>query len=121
NVGVRAFIGFGNDTSTQEQDFSRAVAGVKGDFLIPEWRYDAYVSYSRSRSEYTNEQFLTDRLIESLDVVSNGAGGFQCRELGSNPGCVAAPALSTQTIAGVLPKDWVDYVFRPVRGVTEFT
>lgn len=120
-VGVRAFIGFGNDHSEQEVNFSRYVAGLKGDFFVPEWRYDAYVSHSRSRSEYTSEQFLTNRLIESLDVVSNGAGGFQCRELASNPGCVAAPALTTQTIGGVLPKEWVDYVFRPVTGITEYT
>lgn len=121
DVGVRAFIGFGNDQSTQEQSFNRYVAGIKGDFLIPEWRYDAYVSYSRSRSEYTSEQFLTNRLIESLDVVANPAGGFQCAQLASNPGCVAAPALTTQTIGGVLPQDWVDYVFRPVKGITEYT
>jgi len=30
-VGVRAFIGFGNDTSEQEVRFTRAVAGIKGD------------------------------------------------------------------------------------------
>jgi outer membrane receptor protein involved in Fe transport len=120
DVGVRAFIGFGNDRSHQEQSFNRYVGGIKGDFFIPEWRYDLSASYSRSRSEYTSQQFLTDRLSESLDVVSNGSGGFQCRELASNPGCVAAPALTSQTIAGVLPKDWVDYVFRPVTGVTEF-
>ncbi|MGO4409402.1 MULTISPECIES: TonB-dependent receptor plug domain-containing protein [unclassified Brevundimonas] len=121
DVGVRAFIGFGNDHSQQEVNFSRYVAGVKGDFFIPEWRYDASLSYSRSRSEYTSEQFLTNRLIESLDVVQTAPGKFQCAQLASNPGCVAAPALSTQTIAGVLPKDWVDYVFRPVKGITEFT
>lgn len=120
-VGVRAFIGFGNDHSEQEVNFNRYVAGVKGDFFIPEWRYDASLSYSRSRSEYTSEQFLTNRLIESLDVVQIAPGKFQCAQLASNPGCIAAPVLNTQTIGGVLPKDWVDYVFRPVKGTTEFT
>ncbi|EGF95612.1 Outer membrane cobalamin translocator [Brevundimonas diminuta] len=120
DIGVRAFIGFGNDTSTQEQRFNRNVVGIKGDFFIPEWRYDLAASYSKSRSEYTSQQFLTNRLIESLDVVPNGAGGFQCRELASNPGCVAAPKLSSQVIGGVLPKAWTDYVFRPVKGVTEY-
>ncbi|AYG95008.1 TonB-dependent receptor [Brevundimonas naejangsanensis] len=120
DIGVRAFIGFGNDTATQEQVFNRNVVGIKGDFFVPEWRYDLSAGYSRSRSEYVNNQFLTNRLIESLDVVSNGAGGFQCRELASNPGCVAAPALSSQVIGGVLPKSWVDYVFRPVKGITEY-
>ncbi|KIC60560.1 TonB-dependent receptor [Brevundimonas nasdae] len=121
NVGVRAFIGFGNDYSEQEVDFGRYVAGVKGNFFIPEWRYDASVSYSRSKSTYTSEQFLTDRLIETLDVVQTAPGQFQCAQLAANPGCVAAPVLNTQTIGGVLPQNWVDYVFRPVTGTTEFT
>ncbi|MDP0875190.1 hypothetical protein, partial [Klebsiella pneumoniae] len=30
DIGVRAFIGFGNDTSTQEQRFNRNVVGIKG-------------------------------------------------------------------------------------------
>ena len=118
DIGVRAFIGFGNDHSRQEQLFNRNVVGIKGDFFIPEWRYDMSASYSRSRSEYTSEQFLTNRLVESLDVVETSPGQFQCRELASNPGCVAAPKLSTQVIGGVLPQAWVDYVFRPVTGVT---
>jgi outer membrane receptor protein involved in Fe transport len=96
------------------------VTGIKGDFFIPEWRYDMSVSYSRSRSEYTSQQFLTDRLSESLDVIEIAPGKFQCAQLASNPGCVAAPALSTGVIGGKLPKDWVDYVFRPVTGVTIF-
>ncbi|MFN7111057.1 MAG: TonB-dependent receptor domain-containing protein [Brevundimonas sp.] len=120
DVGARAFIGFGNDYSEQEVDFGRYVVGIKGDFFLPEWRYDAYASYSRSKSTYTSEQFLTDRLIESLDVVETAPGQFQCAELASNPGCVAAPALNAQTISGALPQNWVDYVFRPVTGTTEF-
>lgn len=120
NVGVRAFIGFGNDTSEQEVDFTKLTGGLRGDFIVPGWRYDAYVSHSRSKSTYTSEQFLTDRLIETLDVVETAPGRFECAQLSSNPGCVAAPALSTRTIAGELPQDWVDYVFRPVTGTTEF-
>ncbi|WEK58240.1 MAG: TonB-dependent receptor [Candidatus Brevundimonas phytovorans] len=120
DVGVRAFIGFGNDHSKQEQVFNRNVVGLKGDFFIPEWRYDLSASYSRSRSEYTSEQFLTNRLVESLDVVETAPGQFQCAQLASNPGCIAAPALSSQVIGGVLPQAWVDYVFRPVKGVTTY-
>jgi len=121
DVGVRAFIGFGNDYSEQEVDFSRYVAGIKGNFFLPDWRYDASVSYSRSKSTYTSQQFLTDRLIETLDVVETSPGQFQCAQLGANPGCVAAPVLNAQTIGGILPQNWIDYVFRPVTGTTEFT
>ncbi len=120
DIGVRAFIGVGNDYSNQEQRFNRNVVGIKGDFFIPEWRYDLSASYSKSRSEYTSQQFLKDSLIASLDVVADGSGGFVCRELAANPGCIAAPALTSQTIGGVLPQNWLDYVFRPVTGVTEF-
>lgn len=120
DVGVRAFIGFGNDHSTQEQVFNRNVVGIKGDFFIPEWRYDMSASYSRSRSEYTSQQFLKNRLIESLDVVEIAPGKFECAQLANNPGCIAAPALSSQVIGGVLPQDWVNYVFRPVKGVTTY-
>lgn len=120
DVGVRAFIGLGNDRSTQDQVFHREVVGIKGDFFIPEWRYDLSAIYSKSRSEYVSQQFLQDRLIATLDVVETAPGKFQCADLSANPGCIAAPALTTQTIGGILPKDWLDYVFRPVTGVTEF-
>lgn len=116
-TGVRAFIGFGNDLNRQKVDFWRATAGIKGD-LSSEWNYDFMLSQSRSDSKYTFQSFLTDRLAQSLDVVSDGAGGFVCR----NPanGCVAAPALNSATIGGRLPARWSDWVWRPVHGTTEY-
>ena len=119
NLGVRAFIGFGNDISSQEVDFLKLSGGIRGDFILPEWRYDVNVAFSRSDAEYTFQAFLIDRLSQSLDVVSNGAGGFQCRDLSG--GCVAAPALSSDVVAGILPQDWVNYVWRPVTGTTLYT
>jgi len=119
-VGVRAFIGFGNDVSKQEVDFNRYVAGIKGDFLIPDWRYDAYVSFSKSKSTYKANQFLTDLMAESLDVVETAPGQFACAELAALPGCVAAPALTAEVVGGVLPQDWLDFVYRPVIGTTEY-
>jgi len=139
NVGVRAFIGFGNDTSTQEVDFTKSTAGIRGDFFLPEWRYDVYASYARSNSTYVFESFLTDRLRDSLNVVAAPAGtparlvrtgilptGVQgsvtCAVNITNPtaGCIAAPFLTSQTIGGALPQDWKDYVFRPVTGTTVY-
>jgi outer membrane receptor protein involved in Fe transport len=107
NLGVRAFIGFGNDTNKQNVDFLRFNAGLRG-HLSSEWNYDFNVMHSRSDADYTFESFLTSRLRQSLDVVSNGAGGYVCRD-GSN-GCIAAPALNTNTIGGKLPQDWKDCV-----------
>jgi iron complex outermembrane recepter protein len=117
NVGVRAFIGFGNDTSSQSLTFYKAGAGIKGDFFFPGWNYDLYVGHSASNASYTFQSFLTDRLTQSLNVVAV-PGGFACVD--TSRGCVAAPALTTQTIAGNLPKAWVDFVFKDVTGVTKY-
>jgi iron complex outermembrane recepter protein len=35
-------------------------------------------------------------------------------------GCVAAPALTPAVIGGQLPQAWVNYVFRPVTGITKY-
>lgn len=118
-VSVRAFIGFGNDKSTQQVDFWKATAGIRGDFVLPAWRYDVTVSTSKSASEYMFEGFLTDRLTQSLDVVQNADGTFRCRITAG--GCVAAPALTPSVVGGGLPRDWVDYVYRPIVGTTDYT
>ena len=115
-LGVRAFIGFGNDKSRQTVDFWKATTGLRGTFFSPDWHYDFMLSKARSDASYTMQSFLTDRMAQSLNVVSNGAGGFVC----VNPanGCVAAPKLSTDVIAGKLPANWVNWVFVPVTGNT---
>jgi len=118
NVGVRAFIGFGNDQSEQEVTFLKFTTGLRGDFVLPDWKYDFTVSHSRSDAEYMMEAFLIDRLSQSLDVVAAPGGGFACRD--GSAGCVAAPALTPDVVAGVLPADWVDYVWRPVTGSTKY-
>jgi len=117
-VGVRAFIGFGNDKTSASVDFSRAVVGLRGSLLKTGWDYDAVATHSQSKGSYTFQSFLTSRLAQSLNVVSNGAGGFNC----VNPanGCVAAPALTPAVIGGQLPQDWVNYVFVPVTGISKY-
>ncbi|MFC4727664.1 TonB-dependent receptor plug domain-containing protein [Coralloluteibacterium thermophilus] len=114
-VAARAFIGFGNDRSEQTVDFWRATAGVRG-ALSANWNYDFMLSKSRSDADYTFQSFLTDRIAQSMDVVSDGAGGFRCVD--TSNGCVAAPVLSSQTIGGILPQQWKDFVFIPVTGNT---
>ncbi len=116
-VGVRAFIGFGNDTSSQIVDFTRAVVGLRGSVLKTGWDYDVSLSRSDSKGQYTFESFLTDRLTKSLNVVASGSG-FACVD--PSGGCVAAPALTPAVIGGQLPSAWVNYVFQPVTGVSKY-
>lgn len=139
NVGVRAFIGYGNDSSSQDNDFGKFTTGIRGDLFIPGWRYDVTASYARSHSEYVFQSFITNLLGNSLNVVAAPAG-FDPRltrtgvltngttgtvTCASNigaavPTCIPAPFLTSQTIGGVLPANWQNYVFRPVTGITVY-
>lgn len=118
DVGVRAFIGFGNDQSSQSIDFSRLAVGLRGAVANTGWDYDVSATSSRSSGSYTFYAFLTDRMAQSSNVVASG-GSFAC----VNPanGCVAAPALTAAVIGGQLPANWVGYVWQPATGVTKYS
>jgi iron complex outermembrane recepter protein len=131
NVGVRAFVGFGNDHNEQTVNFYKPMVGLRGNLsFLSEWKYDAGLSYSKSDASYSQESFLTDKLTFSSDAVAAPAGtdsslvrnGLTCRVNLTNPGerCIPFPALNADTIGGNLPQDFKDYIFRPVEGNTEF-
>ena len=118
-LGVRAFIGQGNSNSDQSVNFQRYVAGLRGDIAKIGWDYDVSLTHTESRGTYTFDGFQTSKLANSLNVVSNGAGGFNC--VNTQGGCVAAPVLSSQVIGGVLPQAWLNYVMNnDITGVTKY-
>jgi outer membrane receptor protein involved in Fe transport len=129
NVGVRAFIGFGNDLSEQTIDFYKPAFGLRGD-IGEEWRYDAHVSFSTSDAQYVDESFLTSKLIYSSDVVPAPVGtdaalvrnGLTCAINLTNPGerCIPQPPLDNALIGGALPADYVNYVYYDVVGLTDY-
>lgn len=129
-VGVRAFVGFGNDNSNQTVDFIKPILGLKGDFFIPDWKYDAYISNSKSEAKYTMESFLTDKLIYASDVVTATGdvdpslvrNGLTCgiNLTDTNEHCIPFPPLNTATISGNLPQDFKDYIFREIVGNTAY-
>jgi outer membrane receptor protein involved in Fe transport len=110
-IGVRAFIGFGNDKSSQSVDFYKVSAGVRGDFPVSDWKYDLYASGSWSDASYTFQSFLTDRIAQSFRNCTGGT---------IDQGCVSAPALSSAVIGGTLPQAWRNFVFLPVTGNTKY-
>lgn len=117
-LGVRAFIGAGNSYSSQEVNFTRAVAGLRGSFSKINWDYDVSVTHSESSGTYTFDGFITERLAQSLNVVASGSG-YACVD--TSGGCVAAPALSSAVIGGKLPQAWLNYVFSSnLTGKTKF-
>lgn len=120
-IAARAFIGYGLTDSRQEVDYVRAGGGIRGDLGFFEgWRYDAYVGKSWTDATYEIESFLIDRLSNSLLVTQNPDGSFRCTNLASNPGCVAAPALTAAVIGGDLPQDFRDYIVDNTIGTNKF-
>ena len=119
-IAARAFIGFGLTDSNQEVDYVRAGGGLRGDFFLDGWRYDAYVGKSWTDGTYGIDSFLVDRLATSLNVVQNADGSFSCAAQASIANCVAAPALSAAVIGGQLPQNFRDYIVDNVVGTTVF-
>lgn len=106
---VRAFIGWGNDRSSQEVDFFKGVAGITG-ALPADWRYDAYLSYATSDASYTFQSFLADRQI----AAATGCVGTEIAN------CVSAPFMNADTIGGNLPEAYRNFVFEDVTGKTKY-
>ncbi len=117
NVGVRAFIGFGLTHSSQKSDFFKTSGGLRGDFFLPDWRYNFYASYTWTDASYTSASFLTSRVAKSLDVVSTG-GVIACRV--ATDGCVPAPVMTPAVVGGQLPAAWSSYIVKDVKGKTKF-
>ena len=129
NVGVRAFIGFGNDRNEQVVDFYKPSVGLRGD-IGSEWRYDANLSFSISDAQYLQQSFLIDKLTNAGNVVAAPPGtdptlvrnGLTCAINLTNPAerCIPYPPLDNAVIGGVMPADFVNYMWREIVGNTEY-
>jgi len=118
-IGVRVFADYGVYDNHQVQDYVKASGGFRGDLpFAPSWRYDLYAAKSWADGMYSFNTGLTDRVRQSLDVVQNPDGTFRCRD--TSGGCVAAPILTPDIIAGRFPTAWRDYVTDDVVGNTKF-
>jgi outer membrane receptor protein involved in Fe transport len=129
-IEARAFIANGNDTSKQSALFTRFVGGLRGDLPFGrDWKYDTNVQLSRSNASYTFMSYLTDRIYDSLYVApvvgsttlpTRTVGGVTYQCASGNPGCVPAPELTADLLAGNIDPTWRNYAFRPVTGHTVF-
>jgi outer membrane receptor protein involved in Fe transport len=128
-IGVRTFIGFGNDRNEQSIDFYKPSAGLRGD-IGSEWRYDANVSFSTSDAEYLFQAFLIDKLQNAQLAVPAPVGtdpalvrnGLTCQVNITNPAerCIPFPPLTNAVIGGALPADLVNYVWHDIVGTTDY-
>ena len=121
-IRVRVFADYGIYDNHQTQDFVKLSGGFRGDLpFLQSWRYDLYAAKSWSDGTYSTEVILADKLAQSLAVTANGDGTFRCTD--PTGGCVAAPILTPDVIAGrfrqVAPA-WFDYVTTDAVGHTQF-
>lgn len=116
-VGVRVFSSR-NYTSKQRVEYMRFGGGIRGNLPLGDWTYDLYGGHSYTSGEYDLQQLVTTRLRQSQDVVSNGSGGFVCRD--TSNGCVAAPVLTGDVVNGAVPQAFLDFVAPTVTGTTKF-
>jgi iron complex outermembrane receptor protein len=131
----RTFSIMGLDTSSQEVDFGRLVAGVRGDLAFAgDWKYDVNVTTNSSKADYTFQAALEDRIYNSL-YVSQVAPSFNApSHLGfdgntytcdvniSSPGtgCVPAPLLDAALLNGNIPQAYRDYIWHDITGHTSY-
>jgi iron complex outermembrane recepter protein len=128
-IGVRAFTHYGTYESSQELDYIKPTLGIRGD-LPAGWRYDAYVSYATSDASYLFEVPLTSRMTYASDVVAAPVGtdpalvyaGVTCRInlTSTTERCVPVPPLNAQTIGGIFPNAFKDYIAHDVVGNTKY-
>lgn len=121
-TGIRAFTNYGIYHSNQTEDYIKADGGFRGHLpFLHGWDYDLYASKSWSDGTYSHDAIRSDRLAKSLDVVANGSGGFDCAD--PTGGCVAAPVLTDDIIAGnyrTTDPAWFNYVNYVDTGHTRF-
>lgn len=130
-VGVRAFVGFGNDHSEQNIDFYQPTIGIRGNLeFLPDWRYDLYTRYAKSDGSYERNSFLIDKLTYASDAVAAPTGvdgslvkdGLTCEINLTNPNekCIPFPVLTAAVVGGNLPQDFKDYIFHNTVGNTVY-
>lgn len=130
-VGVRTFLGFGNDGSEQNIDFYKPTFGLRGDItFLTDWRYDIYTSYAKSDSTYERSSFLIDKLTYASDAVAATSGvdaslvrdGLTCEINLTDPNekCIPYPRLTAAVVGGNLPQDFKNYIFQQIQGSTEY-
>lgn len=138
---INPFIFWGNDRQSQEVDYFRASAGLRGDLGFGNWRYDANLMFAKSDASYSFQSFITDRLRQSLNLVAApagfnsayaitapagtvGAGGtYTCASnIGNaNPQCVPANLLTEGALNGTeIPQALRSWLFTEVTGNTTY-
>ncbi len=110
-VGRRNVEG-GNRADDLQHLSSRTLVGIRGD-IGDNWKFDGFVNYARMNySEVYQNDLSISAIINSLDIVDDGAGNAVCRSAltGSDPLCVPYNVFQP----GGVTQDALDYLNLPL-------
>jgi iron complex outermembrane receptor protein len=105
-----------------EINYTRFVAGIKGDFT-DNWSYDLAYQYSLSDGDYSSQQIYNDSIEDNWMPAFGGRGVGTCVGTTSSVNglpCVDIPWLDPQFLAGDVPQDVRDFIFGFETGNTEY-
>ena len=101
-----------------EVDYTRFVAGLRGDIGDTTWTWDATVQYSVSDGDYFDEQIFFDSIADNWGQVSSCAGTVS--SVRGAP-CVDVNWLSPEVMRGNLTPEEREFLFGSETGNTEYT
>lgn len=106
-----------NDTEI-EVDYTRFVAGLRGDFGNTSWTWDTTFQYSVSDGKYTDEQIFNDSIEDNWGQNASCVGTVS--SVRGAP-CVDVNWLSQDVMAGNLSQAERDFLFGIETGTTDYT
>ncbi|AKH42608.1 iron complex outermembrane receptor protein [Altererythrobacter atlanticus] len=108
-----------HDDSSQEVEYYRGVAGLRGDFVAaPGWSWQIHGQYSRNIGHYRNERILEDALLTSENQMASCVGAVT--PISGRP-CIDLPWTDPYFLAGDLTAEQVGFLFDWEDGRTLYT
>ncbi|WP_445360848.1 TonB-dependent receptor plug domain-containing protein [Microbulbifer sp. EKSA005] len=107
-------------TSEVSIDRFNFFTGLKGD-LSATWSYDMYLGYGYSKGTYQSHAFIEDRVTNALNAELDSDGNLVCKDLASNPDCVALNLFNEEALLyGRLTDSELGYITEQIEGETTY-
>lgn len=106
-----------HSNASQTVDYVRAVAGIRGEGIVPGWNWDLFAQFSRSDGEYVNDVILNDA-VESQSFRTSSCAGEILPVSGRT--CIDINWADPQFLAGNLTQEQRDFLFDVDTGTTVY-
>ncbi len=99
-------------------DYSRYLAGLRGDFGNSSWSWDINYQYSKSDGDYTGDVIFDDSMTSNDLLTGSCVGTFTAVR---GVPCLDIPWLDPAFLAGDISPEMIEYLFGVETGNTEYT